>query len=147
MDKDKSEFFTMTGYVWHKEGLTASMEDYLEMICRLSTGGGVIRINELSACLHVRPSSASKMAANLKDAGFLTFQKYGYISLTEKGKKTGDYLLYRHETVHRFLCALNGSVNELEQAEKIEHFLDGRTVENLARLTENMIVRKMSQNN
>lgn len=49
--------------------------------------------------------------------------------------------------MHRFLCTLNSSENELEQAEKIEHFLDGRTVENLARLTENMLARKMSQSN
>ena len=33
---------------------------------------------------------------------------------------------------------LNGSKSELEQAEKLEHYLDERTVENLARLTEKM---------
>ena len=134
----ESDFFTMKGYAEHKTGLTASMEDYLEMIYRLSKNGGVIRVSELAACLHVRPPSASKMSAILKDAGFVSFQKYGYLSLTDKGKNVGAYLLHRHDTIHRFLCILNGSKSELEQAEKIEHYLDARTVENLARLTEKM---------
>ena len=147
MDKNEAGFFTMKGYTEHTAGLTASMEDYLEMICRMSQSSGVIRISELAACLHVGPPSASKMSVILKDAGLLSFQKYGYITLTEKGKKAGEYLLYRHETVHSFLCALNGSDNELEQAEKIEHFLDPRTVENLARLTKSLNVRKESPDN
>lgn len=146
MNKNESEFFTMKGYVEHTQGLTASMEDYLEMIYRLSESGGVIRVSELAACLHVRPPSASKMSVILKNEGFLSFQKYGYLTLTEKGKKAGKYLLYRHDTVHKFLCLLNGSENELEQAEKIEHFINAKTVENLARLTENLKVRKKSQN-
>ena len=142
MDNDskntESGFFTMKGYAGHKAGLTASMEDYLEMIFRLSRNGGVVRISELAACLHVRPPSASKMLVILKDMGFVSFQKYGYLSLTDKGKKAGEYLLHRHDTIHKFLCMLNGSKSELEQAEKLEHYLDERTVENLARLTEKM---------
>ena len=43
----------------------------------------------------------------------------------------------RHEVIHRFLCALNHSDNELEQVEKIEHFLNRTTVKNL----EQLIVR------
>ena len=91
MDNDskntESGFFTMKGYAGHKAGLTASMEDYLEMIFRLSRNGGVVRISELAACLHVRPPSASKMSVSLKDMGFVSFQKYGYLSLTDKGKR------------------------------------------------------------
>lgn len=55
--------------------------------------------------------------------------------MTDKGREAGNYLLYRHEVIHRFLCVLNHSGNELEQAEKIEHFLDRTTVKNLELLT------------
>ena len=37
-----------------------------------------------------------------------------------------------------FFCTLNGTADELEQVEKIEHFMDRRTVENLDRLTGRM---------
>jgi len=136
MDKYDNEFYTMKGYVCHTDGLTASMEDYLEMIYRLSQSDGVIRINELATKLNVRPSSASKMAVILKGMELLSFRKYGYILLTDKGKKAGEYLLYRHETIHAFLCVLNKTDNELEQAEKIEHYFDADTVENIAKLTQ-----------
>ncbi len=147
MDKGELEFFTMKGYVEHTHGLSASMEDYLEMIYRLSINGKIIRISELASNLHVRPPSASKMAYLLKNSGFILFQKYGYISLTEKGKNTGEYLLYRHETIHRFLCLLNQSDNELEQTEKIEHYINAKTVQNLAHLNDVLNVKKESQNN
>lgn len=48
----------------------------------------------------------------------------------------GNYLLYRHDVIHRFLCLLNHSEDELEQAEKIEHFLTCETVKNLDLLSQ-----------
>ena len=46
----------------------------------------------------------------------------------------GAYLLKRHEALNRFFCLLNESEQELELVEKIEHFMDRRTVENIAAL-------------
>lgn len=129
---NKRNFYTQKGYErLHGEGLTASMEDYLEMICRMLKKQDVVRIQELSENLHVKPSSASKMVALLKEGGYISFEKYGYMTVTEKGNKIGEYLLYRHDILHEFLCKLNGSDNELEQVEKIEHFINKETVENL----------------
>lgn len=112
------------------------MEDYLEMICRLMQTREIVRINELSRLLHVKPSSASKMVNNLKNVGLVSFERYGYVKPTPKGVHLGEYLLYRHKVVHEFLCFLNDSDNELEQAEKIEHFLNKGTVDNLRLLME-----------
>ncbi|MGI6731048.1 MAG: metal-dependent transcriptional regulator [Anaerovoracaceae bacterium] len=135
-----NNFYTMKGYALQTEAvLTSSMEDYLEMIARLCLDGKCIRIKDLSRMLHVRASSASKMIQQLHYLGFVQSEKYGDISLTKKGKQVGDYLLYRHEVIHNFLCALNNSKNELEQTEKIEHFLNPKTVENLEKLTESII--------
>ena len=126
----------MKGYVLQENGtVTSAMEDYLEMICRMLQSREVVRIKELSHNLHVNPSSASKMVQNLKLSGLVKFEKYGYIELTEKGRQLGAYLLHRHEVLHRFLCKLNGSENELEQVEKIEHFISETTIENLEALT------------
>ncbi len=120
------------------EKLTSSMEDYLEMICRILQENEVVRVSELAENLHVKPSSASKMAGNLKEAGYIEFKKYGYVAITEKGLETGKYLLHRHKVLHDFLRLLNHSEDELEQVEKIEHFIDKTTVDNLERLTERM---------
>ncbi|WP_304509238.1 metal-dependent transcriptional regulator [Anaerotignum sp.] len=130
------EFYTLKGYQMNEAAeLTSAMEDYLEMINRILEQKGIARVNDLSKMLNVKPSSATKMVQQLKEFGYVNSEKYGQITLTEQGKTAGAYLLYRHEIIHRFLCLLNHSKNELEQVEKIEHFLDRRTVENLKRLT------------
>jgi Mn-dependent DtxR family transcriptional regulator len=135
MDK-KEDFYTFKGYEL-AEGteITSSMEDYLEMICRMLKTQEYVRISVLAEKLHVKPSSASKMVNNLKILGLVTFEKYGYIKLTEKGTVIGEYLLYRHDVIHEFLCLVNSSESELEQVEKIEHFLDKKTIENLKKIT------------
>lgn len=130
-----SGFYTMKEYQQAgAEGLTSSMEDYLEMICRLRQEGRPLRVNILAESLHVKPSSASKMLGNLKRLGYIDFQKYGAVSVTDKGLGEGEYLLHRHQVLQRFFCALNGTEDELEQVEKVEHFMDRRTVENLEQL-------------
>ena len=132
---NRNDFYTQKGYELHStDDLTASMEDYLEMICRMLKLNDVVRIQSLSENLHVKPSSASKMVTALKDRGYISFQKYGYLTATEKGLDAGNYLLYRHDVQHEFLCLLNHSDNELEQVEKIEHYIDRRTVHNLQML-------------
>lgn len=137
--KEKEGFYTLKGYQINEEvTLTTAMEDYLEMICRVLQEDKIVRVSGLSQILHVKPSSVTKMVGQLKDAGFLNAQRYGMISLTDKGRLTGEYLLYRHEVVHRFLCTLNKSADELEQTEKIEHFLDPVTVINLDELTKRL---------
>ena len=84
-------FYTQNGYDRADTGpLTTAMEDYLEMICRLTRSGGYTRISALARELHVQPSSASKMAALLRSGGYLTNERYGCLRLTEKGKHFND---------------------------------------------------------
>ena len=136
---NRNDFYTQKGYELHNtDDLTASMEDYLEMICRMLKGQDIVRIQALSENLHVKPSSASKMVNALKERGYISFQKYGYLTATPKRLEVGEYLLYRHDILHEFLCLLNHSENELEQVEKIEHYINRETVANLHLLLERL---------
>ncbi len=143
MEQDAG-FYTLKGYQRfdHVGNLTAAQEDYLEMICRMLRRQEPVRVNELADRLHVKPSSASKMLSLLKDDGYLSFERYGRITATQKGLAAGEYLLYRHAVLQEFLCALNGTESELTQVERIEHFIDRVTVENLERLTGRMKQRE-----
>jgi Mn-dependent DtxR family transcriptional regulator len=130
---DSGEFYTLKGYSSLADGetLTTAMEDYLEMMYRLYVSNEDIRIKKISDILHVKPSSASKMAVILKNLNYIEFEKYGQITLTDKGKSMGNYLLYRHNVLHDFFCRINNSDNELMLVEKIEHFINRETVENI----------------
>ncbi len=111
--------------------ITYAMEDYLEMIYRICADKNNARIKDLSLRMKVKPSSVTKMVNNLKEANLVEFKKYGSITMTELGIKLGEYLMYRHKIVNQFLCHINNSEKEVELTEKIEHYLDYRTVSNM----------------
>lgn len=126
--KDK-DFYTFTGYMKKEYGLlTASMEDYIEMIYRLSMGKGFTRMNDLSNSLNIQPPSATKMVQKLAELKIADYEKYGFITLTEEGKRIGEDLLRRHMIVEEFLQLLGVSNSILEETEKIEHILDEETL-------------------
>ncbi len=134
---DNEEFRTLNGYRRQRlSRVTESMEDYLEMIYRMTESRPAVGVNEVAAKLHVRPSSASKMIGKLKEASLVSFEKYGQITLTEQGRDRGRYFLWRHEVLSRFFRRLNRSEGELRQVELIEHFLNEETVGNLEKLLE-----------
>lgn len=148
---NSSDFYTLKGYQLNENSqITSSMEDYLEMICRMSRNQDVVRVNELADRLHVKPSSASKMVSNLRCLGLVDFEKYRYIKPSAKGLELGEYLLYRHDVLNKLLCLINNSNDETEQVEKIEHFLNEKTIRNinvfLANNSENDIMNRDSIN-
>ena len=81
------EFHTFKEDMYKK--VTASMEDYIEMIYRLSKENGFSRIHELASKLNVKPSSVTKMVQKLSELGYLKYEKYGVIVLKSKGYKLG----------------------------------------------------------
>ncbi len=123
------DFRTLHGYR-EAEGrrITPSMEDYLEMIVRLSEKEGTVRVGSLARKLHVTPSSATKMIAHLAQNGCVDAERYGYVTLTEYGRSLGAFLVRRHEIIHCFFCLLNGTESELTQTEKVEHFIEPHTL-------------------
>ena len=134
-----SDFRTLDGYDRiQKRMLTRTMEDYLEMICRLSREDPVVRVQVVAEKLNVKPSSVTKMMQQLCAGGFIAYRPYAYLKLTQKGQVEGAYLLYRHDVLHDFLCMLNGTTKELEQVELIEHFLNKQTVENIEKLVQRL---------
>lgn len=125
-----NEFYTFSEYMKRENKfLTASMEDYLEMIYRLSMKNGFTRINELSQALNVQPPSATSMVQRLADLKLLNYEKYGIITLEDKGKKLGEYLLKRHNTIEAFLKIIGVPKNYIfDDTEKIEHTISNETL-------------------
>ncbi|MBU3182442.1 metal-dependent transcriptional regulator [Clostridium psychrophilum] len=125
----KKNFYTLNGYMKkEKRFLTPSMEDYLEMIYRLSLNTGFTRVNELSNALNVKAPSATNMVHKLAELKLLKYIKYGVLELEEDGKKFGKVLLNRHNTIENLLRILDVSEYDvLEETEKIEHTISNKT--------------------
>lgn len=132
--KKSNGFHTVRGYQLlnqEERRLTSAMEDYLEMVYRSSGAEGYVRINTLSELLNVKPPSATKMVQKLTKMGFLDYKRYGIISLTEKGREIGEFLLKRHNAVECFLKLIGMGENTLVETELIEHNIGSKTLENI----------------
>jgi Mn-dependent DtxR family transcriptional regulator len=137
----EGSFYTIRGYERLRQddkSVTPTMEDYLEMIFRLSNGRGFTRIGDLAGALHVQPPSASKMVQKLAEVSFLNYEKYGVIELTAQGRELGEYLVKRHETIERFLRFIGADRSVLEETEKIEHNLSTETVKQIMLMVQFM---------
>ncbi|WP_333859256.1 transcriptional regulator MntR [Clostridium sp.] len=136
MDNNQS-FHTVRGYeILEKEknSLTHSMEDYLEMIYRCYLEEGYARTNNLSELLNVKASSATKMVQKLTKLGFVNYEKYGIIQLTEKGTKVGEFLLNRHIIIEQFLNIIGVEKDILINVELIEHNITSNALKKIETL-------------
>lgn len=124
------KFYTFNEYMKKENNsLTASMEDYLEMIYRLFLKTGFVRIHELSDALNVQPPSATKMVQRLSELNLINYEKYGIITLKDEGKLLGEILIKRHNVIESFLRMLGvPESNILQEAEKMEHTISTDTV-------------------
>jgi Mn-dependent DtxR family transcriptional regulator len=130
---DNNDFYTFSEYMKKVDNsLTASMEDYLEMIYRLSINTGFTRIHELSDALNVQPPSATKMVQKISELDLLKYEKYGVIMLKESGKSIGRGLLKRHKIIEEFFRIIGvPEENILQETEKMEHTICDKTVNRL----------------
>lgn len=133
---EEKEFFTFREYMKKDDPLTASMEDYLEMIYRLSAACGFTRIHDLAASLNVQPPSATKMVQRLAEAGLVNYEKYGIVELSREGQVVGKKLLDRHRIVEKFLELLGVEENLLEETEKIEHTISDNTLKSISEFVD-----------
>ena len=98
------------------------------MIYRLSLNTGFTRIHELSNALNVKAPSATNMVHKLSELKLLKYIKYGVLVLEDDGKKLGEALLNRHNTIANLLRILDVSEPDiLEETEKIEHTISNQT--------------------
>jgi len=110
-------------------------EDYLERIHELIEEKGYARVVDIANSLRVRQASVTSMVQKLGELGYLNYEKYRGLILTDKGKAVSRGIQKRHETLARFF-SLFGLDAETQQRdiEGIEHHLSQDTVEILADL-------------
>ena len=134
---DNREFYTVRGYqMLNDNKLTSSMEDYLEMIYRITLEADYIRVNQLAEKLNVQPSSTTKVVQKLKKLGMIDYEKYGIIKLTDEGKELGQFLFKRHEILESFLKKIGVKETLLKDTEMIEHDMSLSTLNNINILNE-----------
>jgi Mn-dependent DtxR family transcriptional regulator len=125
----ENDFFTFRGYMNRADSrITATMEDYIEMIYRLSQEKGYTRLSELSGALNVQPPAATRMVQKLGLMKLIKYQKYGMLELEDAGMSIGASLLARHNSIEKFLKLIGVKDSGLlEETEKTEHTVSKET--------------------
>src|SRR3954451_23924411 len=106
-----------------------SAEDYLERIHELIEEKGYARVVDIASSLKVKQASVTSMVQKLGEAGYLKYEKYRGLILTEQGREVAREIQNRHETLSRFF-SLFGLEAETQKhdIEGIEHHLSPDTV-------------------
>ena len=115
--------------------LTASMEDYLEAILRLSREKRVIRMRDIAKALGVTPPSATGAVQVLKDRGLVSHEKYEDVVLTDQGQAAAEAVHERHEELRSFFAEVLLLDPEMAESEAcaLEHSISALTLERLRR--------------
>lgn len=125
--------------LWKEENRmpTPSMEDYIEIIYNLIDKKGYARVSDIAETLEVHPSSVTKMVQKLDKDEYLLYEKYRGFILTEKGKKVGERLVFRHELLEDFLEIIGvDKENIYNDVEGIEHHLSWNSIDRLGDLVK-----------
>src|SRR5829696_9439446 len=112
-----------------------SAEDYLERIHELIEQKGYARVVDIASSLKVKQASVTSMVQKLAEAGYLEYEKYRGLVLTDKGREVARRIQNRHITLSRFFSLFGLSAETQQQdIEGIEHHLSPATVDVLADL-------------
>lgn len=105
-----------------------SAEDYLEAILVLSKNGEGVRSIDIATRLEVSKPSVSHAMKLLREDGYIAMDRYGTITLLDKGLEIAERIYERHTILARMLESLGVSPEvALEDACKMEHDVSEET--------------------
>ena len=116
-----------------------SAEDYLEAILRLSQKGGGVRSVDIATMLSVSKPSVSHAMKLLREDGYIAMDRYGTVTLLDKGAEIANRIYERHTVLTTMLESL-GVPSEIARADacKMEHDISDESFARIKlRLIEN----------
>jgi len=122
------------------EGLSASLEDYLEVIFHLEKSNRVARAKDIADQMNVQRASVTGALKALAAKGLINYSPYSYITLTPAGRSIAQDVIRRHDILKEFfIIALQLSPEDADaNACRIEHAINPIAVDRLVSLVEFM---------
>jgi DtxR family Mn-dependent transcriptional regulator len=115
--------------------LSSTEENYLKALLHLTfiSDKEQAGTNEIAAYLGVKPATANDMLKRLKEKKMIKYEKYGKISLSDKGRMLATEVLRKHRLWETFLYEkLEFTWDEVhEVAEQLEHIQSHKLVDKL----------------
>ena len=113
-----------------------SAEDYLERIHELIESKGNAHVADIAQSLNVGQPSVTSMVQKLADEGYLRYEKYRSLTLTDAGRAVAERIRNRHVVLASFFTLFDlDDDTQARDIEGIEHHLSSDTLNTLADLT------------
>ena len=132
LDKDNRLLAIRDANSVKKQDRTDRMEDYLEVIYELVQQKGYATTVDISSYLNVSSPSVTKMMQKLDETGYLNYEKYRGIKLTNEGIRIAQNIRNRHGLLAEFFMIIGVDEETANNdAEGIEHHLHPETMKRL----------------
>ncbi len=116
-----------------------AIEDYLEQIHNLIASKGYARVVDIAKNLGISQASVTNMIQRLDAEGFVIYERYRGVVLTEKGGEVGAEIARRHEVLTRLLAGFGLDPKTVhEDVEGMEHHISRQTLDVLTLLMEEL---------
>lgn len=118
---------------------SASVEEYLECIYKLSESQQPVKSNQIASALGISAPSVAEMIKKMQEAGLVIKNINKSLTLTKEGEEKAVNLIRKHRLSERFLAdMLNISWDKVhDEACKFEHVLSEEAEEGLNKLLGN----------
>lgn len=119
--------------------LTASLEDYLEIIHILRQSMDGVGVTDIAKAMGISKPSVTRAIKSLKNNSLVIQEKYGKIVLTPEGERVAESVYSRHKVLRKFLIEvlkISGGTAEIDAC-KIEHVISKETLEGIKKFLKN----------
>ncbi len=118
--------------------LSASLEDYLEMIFFLSREEGSARPKDIAERLSVRAASVTGALKALAEKGLVNYAPYASVTLTDDGREIAGEIAIKHEALLHFFTQVLGIERAAaeEFACSMEHTIPDDILQRFVRFAE-----------
>lgn len=118
--------------------VSASLEDYLEVIYESIKQNQQVKAIEIAKKLQIGRSSVSEALKVLSDKKLINHSRYGTISLTKMGEEIAQVVSRKHQVLFKFFNEKLGLSHEQSElnACRVEHAISNEAFEKFVLLME-----------
>lgn len=119
--------------------VSENVEEYLECIWELSQKNTPVKTKDMAEKMNVSPASVTEMMQRLAEMGYVNYERYKGVTLTESGNKIGAKIKRKHRLMERFLVDVIGLKKEEshEEACRMEHNLSDESERRICQMMNN----------
>jgi Mn-dependent DtxR family transcriptional regulator len=118
---------------------TRAVEDYLEQIHNLIEAKGYARVVDIAQNLGISQASVTNMIQKLDAEGYLIYERYRGVTLTDDGRRVGQAIAKRHDVLTRLLQRFGLDAETVHRdVEGMEHHISRQTLQVLTLILEEL---------